>query len=111
LPKDSPVRRAYELYNGLKDRQSWDQTAVLFAIRQEKGALWEVKSGGAMEVDPQDGSNRWNPAGTSKHEYLHEKADPGQVARIIEDLMLMQPKSSNLVPGTDSKPLNPERSR
>lgn len=92
LPQDSLVRRAYDLYNGLKDRQSWDQTAVLFAIRGQAGDLWELRTGGTMEVIPQDGSNRWNPAAASIHSYLIEKAKPEHVARVIEDLMLKPPK-------------------
>lgn len=38
-PESTPVRRAYELYNGLKNRQSWDQTAVLYAVRGLDGGL------------------------------------------------------------------------
>ena len=44
-PEGTPVRRAYELYNGLNDRQSWDQTAVLYAVRGLDGGLsdyWDV---------------------------------------------------------------------
>ena len=29
-PAGTPVARAYELFNGLNNRQSWDQTAVLY---------------------------------------------------------------------------------
>jgi inosine-uridine nucleoside N-ribohydrolase len=45
----NPVRRAYELFNGLADRPSYDQTAVLYAVRGLDGGLanlWSVKSGG-----------------------------------------------------------------
>jgi hypothetical protein len=48
-PIGTPVRRAYELYNGLKNRQSWDQTAVLYAVRGLDGGLadyWDVQSKG-----------------------------------------------------------------
>ena len=31
--KDNPVRRGYELYNNLQNRQSWDQMTVLYAVR------------------------------------------------------------------------------
>ena len=27
------MRRAYELYNGLKNKKTWDQAAVLYAVR------------------------------------------------------------------------------
>jgi hypothetical protein len=42
LPADSPVRRAYKLYNGLTNRASWDQTAVLYAVRGLEGGLKDV---------------------------------------------------------------------
>ena len=51
------IRLAYKIYTGLKDRPSWDQTAVLFAVRGP-GDLWDVHSGGHAEVLP-DGSNCW----------------------------------------------------
>ncbi len=94
LPTNSPVRRAYELYNGLKHRQSWDQTAVLYAVRGTGGsaaALWGLKSGGTLEVNPLNGSNRWNAAADAGHAYLVEQENPEKVARVIEELMLKTP--------------------
>ena len=37
LPATNPLRRAYELFNGLADHPSWDQTAVLYAVRGLSG--------------------------------------------------------------------------
>jgi hypothetical protein len=99
LPTNSPVRRAYTLYNGLKNRQSWDQTAVLYAVRGSGGsadALWAVQAGGTLEINPQDGSNRWNAAADGGHAYLVEKESPEKITRIIEDLMLQQPVAKPL---------------
>ena len=90
LPTNSPVRRAYQLYNGLKNRQSWDQSAVLYAVHGA-GGLWDLQQGGRVEVDPTSGSNRWVSAAGGAHAYLREKAAPDQVARTIEELMLRQP--------------------
>lgn len=51
LPTNSPVRRAYELYNGLTNRASWDQTAVLYAVRGFNGGLkevWDLRANGSV---------------------------------------------------------------
>ena len=94
LPTTSPVRRGYELYNGLKNRQSWDQTAVLFAVRGLDGELkdvWDVGSGGRFEIAA-DGANHWVADANGKHSYLIQKLSPVDVAKLIEALMLEQPK-------------------
>lgn len=88
-----PVRRAYELYNDLENRQSWDQTAVLYAVRGLDGGLadyWGVVSEGYLHVN-HDGSNQWRTSPDKNHVYLVQKMDPQQIAVIIEELMLRQP--------------------
>lgn len=93
LPEKSPVRRAYELYNGLTDRQSWDQTAVLYAARGLNGRLdefWDVKSGGHLQVN-EDGTNAWRETPEKQHSYLVKKMDPQEIADVIETLMMHQP--------------------
>jgi inosine-uridine nucleoside N-ribohydrolase len=93
LPEQSPVRRAYELYNGLTDRQSWDQTAVLYAARGLNGGLdgfWDVKSGGHLHVN-EDGTNVWRETPDKQHSYLVKKMDPQEIADVIEALMMRQP--------------------
>jgi inosine-uridine nucleoside N-ribohydrolase len=92
-PADSPVRRAYELYNGLNNRQSWDQTAVLYAVRGLDGGLsdyWDLESTGYMHVF-EDGSNEWRPQPDKNHVYLIKNMPPASVAKVIEDLMLEPP--------------------
>ncbi len=89
----SPVRRAYELFNGLKNRQSWDQTAVFFAVRGLDGGLadtWDLRRG-RMEVAG-DGSNTWLDSTTGPHQYLVKKIPPQKITAKIEELMLQQPK-------------------
>ncbi len=91
LDEMHPVRRAYAghpsepLVNG---RMSWDQTAVLAAVRDPE-KYWNLSGPGRVEVDP-EGQNTWidDPEGT--HVYLIERADPGpsQIAEIIEALMV-----------------------
>jgi len=92
-PEETPVRRAYELYNGLNNRQSWDQTAVLYAVRGLEGGLsdyWHLKTEGYLHVN-QDGSNVWRTSPDKDHAYLVRKMDPKKIAVVIEELMLRQP--------------------
>ncbi|MCC6352919.1 MAG: sulfatase-like hydrolase/transferase [Verrucomicrobiae bacterium] len=85
LPATDPVRRAYDLYNGLKPHKSWDQTAVLFAARGP-GDLWSLERG-LCTVLP-DGSNQWVPSPDGPHARLIPKAPPQEAAAAIEALML-----------------------
>ncbi len=92
-PRESPVRRAYELYNGLNHRSSWDQTAVLHAVRgldTGPSRLWDVHEGGSIEVLP-DGRNRWLDKPDRGHSYLLRKEPSGRVAEVIETLMIQSP--------------------
>lgn len=86
-PPGSPVRRAYELYNGFKGRSSWDQTAVLYAV-EEYRKHWSVHTKGHNHAF-EDGSNEWRAAPDKDHSYLIEKTPPAELARIIDNLMLL----------------------
>jgi inosine-uridine nucleoside N-ribohydrolase len=93
VPETSPVRRAYQLFNGLKDRESWDQTALLYAVRGLDGSLndyWDVETRGYLHVDD-DGANEWRESPNKAHSYLVRKMDPKKIAAAIEALMLQQP--------------------
>lgn len=89
-PPATPVRRAYELYNGLNDRQSWDQTAVLYAVRGLNGGLhdyWDLATSGHLHVN-RDGTNAWRSSPDKPHAYLVRKMNPEKIAAVIEGLML-----------------------
>ncbi|HEY1064480.1 MAG TPA: nucleoside hydrolase, partial [Pirellulales bacterium] len=46
-PKANPSRRAYELHVGAgKAHGSWDQTAVLYAVRANRDAIWKLSESG-----------------------------------------------------------------
>ncbi|MBN2292100.1 MAG: nucleoside hydrolase [Pirellulales bacterium] len=94
LKGKSPVRRAYQLYNGLNNRQSWDQTAVLYAARGLDGGLsdyWDLETEGYMHVNP-DGSNVWRKSPNKPHAYLVQKTDPKKIAAAIEEMMMRKPR-------------------
>jgi hypothetical protein len=92
-PVGTPVRRAYDLYNGLNDRQSWDQTAVLYAVRGLEGGLadyWDLRTKGHLHVHP-DGANQWRASPDKDHACLVRKMDPKEIAAVIEEMMLRPP--------------------
>ncbi len=93
VPKGTPVRRAFELYNGLNDRQSWDQTAALYAVRGLDGGLsdyWDLRTEGYLHVN-ENGSNEWRTTPDKAHAYLVQKMEPEKIAAVIEKLMLRRP--------------------
>lgn len=91
LPEDDPVREAYRLYHQgrVQDRQSWDQTAVLYAVRGLGGGLkefWDVGSGGSLTV-LENGDDAWQTTPKKSQAYLIEKKSPEDVAKAIESMM------------------------
>ncbi len=91
-PETSPVRAAYLHFNGLANRQSWDQTAVLYAVRGPRD-YWNESEPGLclMHARVGFGYNEWVPAARMSHRYLIERMAPTEVARVIEDLMTRPP--------------------
>ena len=86
----NPVRLAYKLYNGLTNRPSWDQLAVLYTAKKGKQAFaehWEVVTG-QNSVD-KDGSNRWIDGADRKHAYIRLAKPPAFFAEMIEKLMAL----------------------
>ena len=84
------AKRAYFLFNRWQGRQSWDQTAVLYAGRGLDGGLaevWDLSPPGWMVIK-EDGENEWISVKGGRHWYLVEKMEPGKVAEMIERLMV-----------------------
>jgi hypothetical protein len=93
LPEPNPVRAAYLHFNGLENRQSWDQTAVLYAVRGA-AAYWTESEPGLclMHAGAPFAFNEWIPTPRKDHRYLIEKMSPPEVARVVEDLMMRPPR-------------------
>ena len=93
-PETSPTRAAYLHFNGLENRESWDQTAVLYAVRGA-GDYWTESEPGLclMHASLRSANNEWIPTPRKAHRYLIEKMPPADVARVIEDLMMRPPRS------------------
>lgn len=77
-----------EYYKGeILDNASYDQTAVLYAVKGRVGEFWEEVKGGYCEVEP-DGDNHWVEGEETNESYLKLTAPPEEVAKEIEAVML-----------------------
>lgn len=103
-PEDNPVRTAYHLWDlvfarrftpefnpktGIWPHSSYDQTAVLYAVRGLRD-YWRAETAGSNIIHA-DGSNEWRPAPDRDHAYLIEAMPREEVAHIIEELMVAPP--------------------
>lgn len=101
LPK-SPIRRSYELYNGIADRPSWDQIAVYYAVvsaNDQPTDLWSRVYG--RNVLSADGSNHWLNKGdaANDHAYLVQRGTTAEIAALLEQMMMMMTEA-----GTTASP-------
>ena len=91
---NSPIKETYELCFAEGDpdgRMSWDQTAVLVASKGIEPYYSTER--GVIHVN-EDGSNTWTPDENGKHVRLIQKMPPSEVAYIIENYMMHQPKAA-----------------
>jgi inosine-uridine nucleoside N-ribohydrolase len=92
-PASNPVRRAYELYFGVvgKQRPSWDQTALLHAVRPHAG-YWREVAGWRNHIFD-NGTSEWRSAPGSPHRYLAEARPAEEITAAIERLMTRTPST------------------
>lgn len=77
-----------EYYKGkILDNSTYDQTAVLYAVRGGVGEFWERIEGGYCMPD-ETGGNRWIKGEVSNHSYLKLLVDPEEIEELIEAIML-----------------------
>jgi len=82
--KHHPLREAYELYMKMPyDRETWDLTAVLYAVRAERG-YFGLSQPGTIRVDEQQ-ITQFAPSKDGRHRYL--TVTPEQIARVREALI------------------------
>jgi inosine-uridine nucleoside N-ribohydrolase len=92
----SPVHWAYKYclsnYENRQseNRNSWDPTAVLCAVRNPEDYFYVIGNG-TFICNP-DGSNSWNPDKDSNHSFLVHKYPYQKIAGILEGLMMYEPK-------------------
>jgi len=93
-PDGHIIRRAYQLHRSLKQgRPSWDQSAVLYAVRGiDRGPAsrhWHLSAPGRLKLAA-DGSNTWREEHQGLQRYKIEREHPDAIAREINQLMLFK---------------------
>jgi hypothetical protein len=85
--ESNPVRRAYELAGGYvgSTHNSWDQTAVLAAIRDPL-LYWDLETTGYCHVFA-NGSNEWRSSPDKDHSYLISRVSDSELVEILDNLM------------------------
>jgi inosine-uridine nucleoside N-ribohydrolase len=89
---NSPVKEVFEISIPLDDadkngRMSWDQTAVLIAVKGYEDYYEGIPG---KIISKKDGSNGWDPKGKG-HIYVKEKMPAKDVEEIINNLMMQVP--------------------
>lgn len=86
-PKEDPVRRAYELHPCGREhgRESWDHTALLYAVRPDAG-YWNLHPWGRVTVDD-GGITDWHAADGGRQTYLLPREDYAVIRDIINELV------------------------
>ena len=69
------------------DNSTYDQTAILYAVRNGEGLYWEKVEGGYCLPD-ETGGNEWIQDKDSQHSYLRLLKDEEEMASIIEAFMI-----------------------
>ncbi|HKC37450.1 MAG TPA: nucleoside hydrolase [Chitinophagaceae bacterium] len=90
--KNSPVKDVFRICIPLSPqdsagRMSWDETAVLIAVKGYK-PWWSIQTGEIKVAD--DGSNTWQN-GSSLHSYIIERQSPIIIRELINKLTMHQP--------------------
>lgn len=88
LTANSPVYRAYQLYNNFQGRASWDQVAVFLLINKAE-KYFEIFTNGYCQVE-EDGSNHWIAGKESMHAYVRFKPgiDFQEIGRVMDDMAI-----------------------
>jgi len=91
--QNSPVKDVFRICIPLSPqdsagRMSWDQTAVLIAVKGYK-PWWKIQTGKMIVAD--NGSNKWINE-SQLHSYIVEAQSPTIVQALINKLMMHQPK-------------------
>ena len=99
LPKDSPLYLGFyhfseyapwmkhQFEGAIYDNATFDQTAVLYAIRNGVGTYWSKVTGGRCVPD-ETGGNTWAPATDSNHSYLVLELPIPDIEQELEQFML-----------------------
>lgn len=99
LAADTPLHTAFlhfskhapwlnhQFQGKIYDNSTYDQTAILYAVRNGEGLYWEKVTGGYCLPD-ETGGNEWIKNKDSQHTYLRLLKDEEEMASIIEAFMI-----------------------
>lgn len=99
LAPDHPLRVGYRHFSahapwmkerfagGILDNASFDQTAVLLAVRGIDGLPWHLTSPGFV-VPTETGGNGWRADPEGPHRYLVLDGDPAPITAAVSELMM-----------------------
>lgn len=99
-PEQNPIAMAYKRYAGTKggagvigDRHSWDQTAVLYAVRgtSYRGKqLWRLSDPGTVGFANRVPYTQFVSHPQGNHYHLIQEMSPQRLAGLIETLMIVE---------------------
>jgi len=70
------------------NNSTFDQTAVLYAVRNGLGIYWDRIEGGYCLTQKELGGNKWIKGPNSNQSYMKLKMEPTKIATFIESIML-----------------------
>jgi len=70
------------------NNSTFDQTAVLYAVRNGVGRYWDKVEGGHCEASKELGGNKWVKRSNSNQSYLKLKMEPEKIGSLIESIMM-----------------------
>jgi inosine-uridine nucleoside N-ribohydrolase len=90
-PAANPVRKAYEIYlqGEGKNRSSWDQLAVLYAVRGENG-IFRKETGYSLQFDAETYQCQWQPSANDNRAFIVPIISNEELSKHVEDLMVFQ---------------------
>jgi len=95
-PEKNPVRHAWKLYNGLKDKSGFDLVATYYAVKGIDGGeatrYWSVSERGRVKVHD-NGGTTFARDSEGTHQYMKIKGKEGQIKKKIEQLLIQPPNS------------------
>ncbi len=90
-----PLREAYELYQKMPyDRETWDLTAVLYAVRPNHG-YFGLSQPGTIHVDEKE-ITQFTPSESGRQKFL--TVNPEQIIRVKEALVQLASQPPQAVP-------------
>ena len=81
----NPAAHAYFVHHGRGGRESWDLTAILYAVRPDAG-YWNLHPWGRITVDD-EGVTSFTRDEAGRHTYLLPRYDADELVRIMDGIV------------------------